>query len=334
VRAARLKARATVRTVLLLVAIVSTVLTPWADVWAQKTGKVHRVGVVFFGAAPRAPGPGMKAMTSRLAERGYVDGKNLVIDWRWAEGDYQRVPQLTADLVRSGADVIFTAGTRMSRIAQEAVKSTPLVVYSCDPFEHVARLARHGSNVTGVTCMTTELSPKRLEMLKEAIPTAGRVVFLHEPEDAPLGLKLTQDAASRLGIKLPTVGFKARADMPAALAAVARERPDAIFVYPDPISGLERRQIAEFAVKERLPTMHAFREYVDAGGLMSYGANTIDMLVLASDQIAQILDGMRPGDIPVRQATRFELVINLKTAKALGVNIPRSLLLRADQLIE
>ena len=182
--------------------------------------------------------------------------------------------------------------------------------------------------------MTTELSPKRLELLKEAIPTAARVVFLHEPDDAPLGLKLTQDAAPRLGIKLNTVGFRSRADMPGSLDAVARERPDAVFVYPDPISGLERRQIAEWALKQRLPTMHAFRDYVDAGGLMSYGANHVEMYALASDQIGQILDGMRPGDIPVRQATRFELVINLKTAKALGVTIPRSLLSRADEVIE
>jgi putative ABC transport system substrate-binding protein len=222
----------------------------------------------------------------------------------------------------------------MARIVQEVVKSTPLVVHSCDPFEHVTRLARQGGNVTGITCMTTELSPKRLELLKEAIPTAARVVFLHEPDDAPLGLQLTRDAASRLGIKLPDVPFKSRADMAGALDAVAKERPDALFVYPDPISILERRQIAEFALKQRLPTMNAFREFVDAGGLISYGANTAELLAIAGEQIAQILDGVRPGDLPVRQATRFELVINLKTARALGLTIPPSLLARADQVIE
>jgi putative ABC transport system substrate-binding protein len=311
-------------------------MTHPSSVWGQKTGKVYRFGLLLFGPAPPdgVRIPAVEALKGRLAERGYIEGKNLVTEHRWAEADYQRVPRLTADLVRNGADVIFTGGTRMARIVQEVVKSTPLVVYSCDPFEHVTRLARQGGNVTGITCMTTELSPKRLELLKEAIPTATRVVFLHEPDDAPLGLQLTRDAASRLGIKLPDVPFKSRADMAGALDAVAKERPDALFVYPDPISVLERRQIAEFALKQRLPTMNAFREFVDAGGLMSYGANTAELLALAGEQIAQILDGVRPSDLPVRQATRFELVINLKTAKALGLTIPPSLLARADQVIE
>jgi putative ABC transport system substrate-binding protein len=325
----------TVRTVLLVTLLFAAMTQP-SSVFGQKTGKVYRFGWVLFGPAPPegVRNPAVEALKGRLAARGYIEGKNLVTEQRWAEADYQRVPRLTAELVRNGADVIFTGGTRMARIVQEVVKSTPLVVYSCDPFEHVARLARQGGNVTGITCMTTELSPKRLELLKEAIPTAARVVFLHEPDDAPLGLQLTRDAASRLGIKLPDVPFKSRADMAGALDAVAKERPDALFVYPDPISLLERRQIAEFALKQRLPTMNAFREFVDAGGLMSYGANTAELLALAGEQIAQILDGVRPGDLPVRQAIRFELVINLKTAKALGLTIPPSLLLRADEVIE
>ena len=182
--------------------------------------------------------------------------------------------------------------------------------------------------------MTTELSPKRLELLKEAIPKASRVVFLYDPDDAPLGLKLTQEAAPRLGIKLSTVAFNARADMPGALDAVAKERPDAVFVYPDVISFLERKQIGEFVLKQRLPTMNAFREFVDAGGLMSYGSNVVENHALAGDQIAQILNGVRPGDLPVLQPMKFELVINLKTAKALGLTIPQSILLRADQVIE
>ena len=233
-----------------------------------------------------------------------------MIEERWAGGEYQRVPHLAAELVRSGVDVIFTSGTKTARIVQEAVKSTPLVVYSCDPFEHVMRLARQGGNVTGVTCMTTELSPKRLELLKEAIPKASRVVFLHDPEAAPAGLRLTQDAALHLGIKLQTVKFKDKADIANALDAVAKERPDALYIYPDPISNSERRQIAEFALNHRLPSVHAIREYVEAGGLMSYGANTPEMFRLMANQVAQILDGARPGDVPLTQATRFELVIN------------------------
>jgi putative tryptophan/tyrosine transport system substrate-binding protein len=330
--------KTTARLLLSALALVLTVLTPSAEVWAQKTGKVYRLGWVSFGNTPPAgvgvQYPAGEALIRRLAERGYIEGKNLVIDYRWAEADYQRVAPLSGDLVRSGADVIFTAGTKMGRIVQEAVKNTPLVVYSCDPFEHVARLARQGGNVTGVTCMTTELSPKRLELLKEAMPKASRVVFLYDPDDAPLGLKLTQEAAPRLGIKLSTVAFHARADMPGALDAVAKERPDAVFVYPDVISFLERKQIGEFVLKQRLPTMNAFRDFVDAGGLMSYGSNTAENYALAGDQIAQILNGVRPGDLPVLQPTKFELVINLKTAKALGLTIPPSVLLRADHVIE
>jgi len=207
-------------------------------------------------------------------------------------------------------------------------------VYTCDAFDHVARLAQQGGNVTGVTCMTSELSGKRLELLKEAVPRASRVVFLSEPEDSPSGLKRAQDAAPGLGIKLTTVGFKSRGELPRALEIVAKERPDALFVYPDPFTLMERERIAEFALKQRLPTMYAFREFVDAGGLMSYSANSLDMFRLLADQSARIFDGKAPGDVPMLQATRFELIINLKTAKALGLTIPPALLGRADHVIE
>jgi putative ABC transport system substrate-binding protein len=271
---------------------------------------------------------------SRLADRGYVEGTNLVLLERWAGGDYQRVVEMALELARSRVDVIFTAGTKTARMLQEVVKTTPLVVYSCDPFEHVARLARQGGNVTGVTCMSTELSGKRLELLKEAVPTASRVVFFSDLEDAPAGLKIAQAAAPRLGIRLQPVRFTDRADIPNALDAVAKERADALYIHPDPIANAERRQIADFALKHRLPSMHAFREYADAGGLITYGANTVDMFTLMADQVALILGGAKPGDVPVRQATRFELVINLKTARALGITIPPSLRLRADELLE
>jgi putative tryptophan/tyrosine transport system substrate-binding protein len=319
-----------------------TVLAQPISAWAQKTNKIYRIGWVHVASPPPPAGrlaqvgalPPLEVFRARLAERGYVEGKNVIIEERWAGGDYQRVSPLAAELARSGIDVIFTSGTKTARIVQEPVKSTPLVIYSCDPFEHVTRLARQGGNVTGVTCMTTELSPKRLELLKEAIPTASRVVFLHDPEDAPAGLRLTQEAAPRLGVRLQTVQFRDRADIPNALDAVVKERPDALYIYPDPISNSERRQIAEFALKNRLPSVHAIREYVEAGGLMSYGASTPEMFRLMANQVSQILDGARPGDVPLTQATRFELVINLKTAKALGLTIPPSLLARADQVIE
>jgi putative ABC transport system substrate-binding protein len=188
--------------------------------------------------------------------------------------------------------------------------------------------------VTGATCMTSEMTGKRLQLLKEAVPTASRVVFFAELEDSPSGLRRAQEAAPQLGMKLWTVGFKSRADMPRALSAAAKERPEALFVYPDPIAIMESEQIAQFALKHRLPSMYAYRYFVDAGGLMSYGANDPEMFKLAADQIAKILDGAGPSDVPVLQAQRFELVINLKTAKALGLTIPQSLLQRADEIIQ
>jgi len=319
--------------------------------WAQKPEKVYRVGVMDVLPPnllpPNAPlpsgwgrGPFSRAVLDQLAAHGYIEEKNLVIERR--VGGYEQLAELAAELVRLRVDVIFTGGTKTSRIVSSAVKETPLVIFSCDAFEHVGRLARPEGNLTGVTCMTTELSPKRLELLKEAAPSAIRVAFLSDPDDAPLGLKLTQDAAPRLGIKLHVTDVQAadrlqtwgESELRTALSAVAKEHPDALFVYPDPILMAEGKQIAEFAVTNRLPTMFAFRGFVDAGGLMSYGASLQDMGALVGGQIAKILGGTRPSELPVQQATRFELVINLKTARAIGLTIPPSLLARADKVIE
>jgi len=314
--------------------------------WAQNPAKVYRVGVVEVLAPNRLPpnswpkwGDGNRAFMDRLANHGYIEGKNLVIEARFAR--YEQVAELAAELVRLKVDVITVFGTKASRIVSDAVKETPLVIFSCDPFEHVGRLARPEGNLTGVTCMTSELSPKRLELLKEAVPNAVRVVFLSDPADAPLGLKLTQDAAPRLGIKLHVTDVQSadrllswnESDLSTALSAVAKEDPDALFVYPDAITLAYRKQIAEFAVTNRLPTMFAFRLFVDAGGLMSYGASFLETHALLGGQVAKILGGARPSELPVQQATRFELVINLKTARAIGLTIPPSLLARADEVI-
>ena len=326
--------------VLVVVLTVLAVLTQSVVVFGQTGsgrggGKVYRVGwMTMWPTPPTALGPAFVAFKERFAERGYVEGKNIIFEPRWSDGDYERVPELLADLERSGVDVIFVPGTRAARLSQNYLKKTPLIVYSCDPFEHVARLSNRGGNVTGVTCMTSELTPKRLEILKEALPAASRIVYFSEPKDAPLGLKLAQEAAPRLGFKLSTVGITSRADVARALNAIAAERPDALFVYPDPLIGMERTRIAEFALKHRLPTMFAFRYYVDAGGLMSYGAYEPDLFRRAADQAVKILAGAAPGDLPMEQASRFELVINLKTARALGLTIPPSLLNRAEHVIE
>jgi len=184
--------------------------------------------------------------------------------------------------------------------------------------------------------MTTELSPKRLELLKEAVPKASRVMFLQDPEAAPNALKLTQEVAPRLGIRLQVANVGVPEQLLPELTMIAKERPDALFVYPDVVLSSQPRpqQLADFALKAHLPTMHAFRFFVDAGGLMSYGATQSEIYTIAAEQVAKVLDGVRPSELPLRQATRFELVINNRTAKALGLTIPPSLLLRADEVIE
>jgi putative ABC transport system substrate-binding protein len=302
---------------------------------AQRAAGIARVGwLEVCGPGPRRPH--FDIFRARLAEQGYVEGKNLILEQRFADCRYDRMPGLATDLVQVPVDVLFTMGTRAARIVAGTVKTTPLVVYSCDPFEHVTRLARPGGNLTGVSCMTTELSPKRLELLKEAVPKVSRVMLLHDPQAAPTSLHLTQEAAPRLGIKMQVAQVGAAEELLPELAMIAKERPDALFVYPDVVlsSHPRPRQLADFAIKAHLPTMHAFRFFVDAGGLMSYGATQAEIYTIAAEQVAKILDGARPSELPLRQATRFELVINNRTAKALGLTIPPSLLLRADEVIE
>jgi putative ABC transport system substrate-binding protein len=302
---------------------------------AQKAGAAARVGWLEM-CRPGPRRPNFDVFTAKLAEAGFVVGTNLVIEQRFADCNYEKVPALAAELVKLKVDVVFTMGTRAARIVARTVTRTPLVVYSCDPFEHVTHLARHGGNLTGITCMTVELGPKRLEILKELLPNVSRVVFLHDPEAAPNALKLAQEAASALGITLLTAPAMGSEDLLPELEAVGKARPEALMTYPDVILSTAPRPkiLGDFALKARLPTVHAFRFYADAGGLISYGATTAEVYANAAELTAEILKGARPGDLPLRQATRFELVINNKTAKALGITVPQSLLLRADEIIE
>src|SRR5438034_4216229 len=198
----------------------------------QRAAGISRVGWLEV-CSPGPKRPHFDIFRGRLAELGYVEGKNLLIEQRFADCSYERMPGLATELAQVPVDVLFTMGTRASRIVAETVKSTPLVVYSCDPFEHVTHLARGRGNLTGVTCMTTELSPKRLELLHEAVPKASRVMFLHDPEAAPNALKLTQEAATRLGIRLQVAPVGAAEELLPELTMIAKERPDALFVYLD-----------------------------------------------------------------------------------------------------
>jgi len=311
------------------------------DASAQKSGATRRIGVLLVWrplapgeVAPKLPPPNpvTNPFTYALAMRGYVEGKNLRIERRF--GEYGQLPAFARELEQLKVEVICVWGTRGARIVQKIVKSTPLVIYSCDPYEHVKSLSRPGGNITGTTCMTTELSPKRLQLLKELLPQAKRVVLFGDPTDAPEGWRLTREAAKRLGIAIQAVSYESRDGIPDALARVAQARPDAVFVYPDAVLYNERRQLARFWLEHSIPSMNAFPEFADAGGLMSYGAVYTEVFAFLGNQVAAILDGTRPSDVPVERATKFHLVINLKTAKSLGVEVPRSLLLRADRLIK
>jgi putative tryptophan/tyrosine transport system substrate-binding protein len=312
-----------------------SLLATLTSVTAQKSERISRVGwLEVCGPGPKRPN--FDVFRARLAELGYVEGKNLHIEQRFADCRYDLMPGLATELVQAPVDVLFTMGTRASRIVSEAVKTTPLVIYSCDPFEHVTHIARGRGNMTGMTCMTTELSPKRLELLHEAVPAAARVMFLHDPQAAPNAWKLTQEAAPRLGITLQQAQVGAADELLPELRTIATEHPDALFVYPDVVLSSYPRpqQLAEFAIKAHLPMISAFRFFTDAGALMSYGATTAEIYTMAAEQVAEILAGARPSEVPLRQATRFELVINNWTAKQLGITVPPSLLVRADEVIE
>ena len=326
------------RPFLLLTLIAAIALLLPQDAWPQKPEAMRRVGILFVGAPPSAGAfklPAVKffdLFREILAKHGYVEGKNLAIEPRI--GSYEQLPALAKELERQNVEVIWVLGTQAGRIVQGVVKRTPLVIYTCDAFEHVTKLSRPGSNVTGTTCMTTDLSPKRLELLKELLPKTKRVVFFGDPNDASEGWRLSREAAPKLGIAIQMVPYKDLESIPAALKQIAKLKPDAVFVFPDAILNREVASIAKFWLEHSLPSMNVFPEHAISGGLMSYGVAQHELAPIMGEQVAKILDGTLPGDVPFQRATQFHLVINLKTAKALGITVPQSLLIRTDQVIE
>jgi len=274
-----------------------------------------------------------------LREFGYVEGRNILIDYRWAEGKYERFPALIAELIALKVDVIVTAGTPASLAVKKATTSIPLVMAAVgDPIGVglVASLARPGGNATGLSAIAPELEGKRLELLREVVSKLSHIAVLWNP-DNPLhagSLKETRAAAQVLGIKVQLLGVRVSEDFPAAFAAILRERPGALLVLADRIFLHNRARIVDFEAKHRLPGVYAYRELVEAGGLMSFGPSYAGMHRRAAYYVDKILKGAKPADLPVEQPTRFELLINLKTAKALGLTIPQSLLLRADEVIQ
>jgi len=320
----------------ILVAVV--LLAVGLSVEAQQAKKVPRIGVLWL-YSPAIASPFAEAFRQGLRELGYVEGKSIVIEYRHAEGKYDRLPSLAAELVRLNVDIIVTASTQAAQAGQQATRSIPIVMtVVSDPVESglVGSLARPGGNVTGLSLMHPELSGKRLELLKEVIPKLSRVAVLSNlsnPIIPPL-LRETEAAARAVGVQLQVVEVRGPIELDSAFGAMTRDRAGALVVLPDGTFQNERRRIAALAAKGRLPTMYAWREAVDDGGLMAYGASVPDILRRAATYVDKILKGTKPADLPVEQPLKFELVINLKTAKQIGLTIPQSVLYRADKVIK
>jgi putative tryptophan/tyrosine transport system substrate-binding protein len=306
---------------------------------AQQAGKVYRIGVLGLNAGDPIEARQWQAFRLGLRERGWIEGENILIESRWAEGNLARVPELAADLVRLKVDVIVTRGSPFVQGARKATSSIPIVFTEhADPLMsgHVVSLAKPGGNITGLALQMTELYVKGLELPISTIPGAKRIAVLWNPDapSHPPGLKALEEAARPIQLQLQPVVARTGADFEKAFAAMARAHAQALHVLATGPYIAESRRLAELAIRYRMPTFFVRRVHVEAGGLMSYGPDVNDLVRRGAIYVDKLLRGARPGELPVEQASKFELVINLKTAKALGLTIPPSLLARADQVIE
>jgi putative ABC transport system substrate-binding protein len=303
---------------------------------AQQPGKLPTVG--FLGADPSIESKRVLAFVQRLRELAWIDGRNLAIEYRWAEGRNERYTEAAAELVRLKVDVIVTIATPATLAAKQATAVVPIVFGAVsDPVGTglAASLARPGGNITGLANQISDTAGKKLEFLREVVPGLRRLAILAHVGNPASVLEMgeAQAAARKLGLEVTTSEIRRAEDIAPAFEAL-RERADALYLCPDPLMNTNRTRINILAVGARLPTMHGVREYVEAGGLMSYGVNLPDQFRRVADIVDRILRGAKPADIPVEQPTKFDLIINLTTAKALGLTIPDSFLLRADEVIE
>lgn len=322
--------------VALIAALASSLLA--APVEGQPPGKMPRVGILSPGSPPPASAP-PPFLVQGLRELGYTDGQNVAIEARWAEARIDRLAELATDLVRAGVDVIFTNGYPATVAAKNATKTIPIVFSThVDPVGTglVVSLARPGGNLTGFTLMAPELAGKRLELLREAMSGVSRLAVLMNtanPGFEPT-LRQTESAARSLGVRLHLLEANAPAEFERAFASMVERGATALHVQLDPMFLAQRARLVELAAKNRLPAMYDLREFVDSGGLVSYGPRLSEELRRTASHVHKILRGTNPADLPVEQPTRYELVINLKTAKVLGLTIPQTLLIRADEVIQ
>ena len=297
--------------------------------------KIPRVGVLFIGSKNQ---PHLEAFKQGLRERGYTEGKNILLEYRYAEGNNDRLPQLAAELVRDKVDVIVTTASVSALAARRVTKTIPIVMTSGNPLESglAASLAKPGGNVTGLTVLSVDLSGKRVELLRETFPKTTRIAALQSPQDfeAGAGYKETQEAAKAFSLPLHPVEVQSANDFEHAFAQMEKARETALLVILSPMITFNSRRIVELALKYRLPGMYPTKQFAEEGGLMSYGPLIPDLYRRAATYVDKILKGAKPGELPVEQPTKFELVINLKTAKQIGVTIPANVLARADRVIK
>ncbi len=305
---------------------------------AQQAGKIPRVG--FMGNSTAALEANLVGpFRDGLRELGYQEGRNIVIEYRWAEGNYERFPALVAELLAVPVDVIVTAGTPATLAVKKATSRVPLVMIAVgDPVGTgiVPTLARPGGNITGLSSIAPDLEGKRLELLREVIPKLSHVTLFLNPLNPFHAVSVRQAfaATQALGIRLQALEVRTSGELDGAFAAIVRSKPDALLILADRVFLHNRKRMMDFATEQRLPSVNAYREVVEAGGLMSYGPSYEDMHRRAADYVDKILKGAKPGDLPVEQPTKFTLILNLKAARALAIDVPPMLLARADEVIE
>ena len=319
---------------ILVYALLALILTNIHFAEAQQPAKVRKIGVL---RADSPPNLSAETFQQAMRDLGYVEGKNIVIEYRYAEGKVARLSNLAEELVRLNVDVIWALGPAVSH-AKNATKTIPIVItHVSDPVRSglVASLARPGGNITGLSGVGPELGGKRLELLKEVIPKLSRVAFFgNSTAPAQAQLREIERAAGELGVKVQYLDVPSPKEIEPALLAASKGRAQAVVITRNPVTAIHFARIAELAVKNRLPTMYADREFVEAGGLMSYGPDYNFMYRRAAVYVDKILKGTKPADLPVEQPMKFEFVINLKTAKQIGLTIPPNVLVRADKVLK
>jgi len=301
---------------------------------AQQAGKLLRLGWL-QNYPPTFPA--YEGFREGLRELGYVEGRNIIVEARSAEGNLDRLAELARELVHLNVDVLYAGGEQGLRAAKQATGTIPIVVLACDPLDSfILSLARPGGSATGLTCISSDLAGKRLQLLSELVPGLSRVAVLYNPDDVNKGpeYRLTQNAARKLNLSVQAFEAGDPGQFDGAFAGIVQARTQALMILADAFMNFHARRIAELALMHRLPAIYGFREFPEAGGLLSYGASLREQHKLAARYIDKIFKGAKPSELPVQQPTRFELLFNLKTARALGLQIPDKLLALADAVIE